>query len=193
MMSRGNAELNLEKFKCIHPCGEYADRTSEMVDEIRRSNMRDSRFFDPWMDAVERELSRHPEGARPTENVRLLVRVNDDKIVGLHEIRGGDLANVGKLGGNISYFIRPTERRKGYNKVNLYFALKECRELGLNSIYMVCLSGDRASERSVLSMNGHMLRERYDDVTGLQVKEFVIDVNEAITEYEPYLEMVIEK
>ena len=32
-----------------------------------------------------------------------------------------------KYGGNIGYCIRPVERGKGYNKINLYLGLKICQ------------------------------------------------------------------
>lgn len=34
-----------------------------------------------------------------------------------------------QFGGNIGYGIRPTERRKGYNKMNLYLGLIEAKRL----------------------------------------------------------------
>ena len=41
---------------------------------------------------------------------------------------------LSKFGGNIGYGIRPTERRKGYNKINLYMGLIEAQKLGLEII-----------------------------------------------------------
>ena len=37
-------------------------------------------------------------------------------------------------GGNIGYGVRPTERRKGYNKYQLYLAMKNCKEKGIDKV-----------------------------------------------------------
>ena len=42
-----------------------------------------------------------------------------------------------KFSGNIGYGIRPTERRKGYNKINLYLGLIEAKKVGLEKITIV--------------------------------------------------------
>ena len=49
----------------------------------------------------------------------LLIRANDNKIIGTINIRWNLTEKLKQFGGNIGYGIRPTERRKGYNKVNL--------------------------------------------------------------------------
>ena len=53
----------------------------------------------------------------------LLIRKNDNKIIGTINVRWNLTEKVKQFGGNIGYGIRPTERRKGYNKMNLYLAL----------------------------------------------------------------------
>ena len=50
----------------------------------------------------------------------LLIRKNDNKIIGTINVRWNLTEEMKKFGGNIGYSIRPTERRKGYNKINLY-------------------------------------------------------------------------
>ena len=47
-----------------------------------------------------------------------LVRKRDNKIVGMINIRLQLHEKLKEFGGNIGYSIRPTERRKGYNKIN---------------------------------------------------------------------------
>lgn len=52
-------------------------------------------------------------------NTYLLIRKSDNKIVGAINIRLNYGSGINKFNGNIGYGIRPTERRKGYNKINL--------------------------------------------------------------------------
>ena len=57
----------------------------------------------------------------------LLIRENDNRIIGTINIRWNLTEAMKKFGGNIGYGIRPTERRKGYNKINLYLGLIESK------------------------------------------------------------------
>ena len=55
----------------------------------------------------------------------LLIRKNDNKLIGMLNIRWNIPPNIQEFVGNIGYGIRPTERKKGYNKINLYLGLIE--------------------------------------------------------------------
>ncbi len=61
-----------------------------------------------------------------------LIRESDNRIVGMIDIRYGLTETLKVYGGNIGYSIRPTERRKGYNKINLYLGLLECQKHGMD-------------------------------------------------------------
>ena len=53
---------------------------------------------------------------------------NDNKIDGTINIRWNLSESMKKFGGNIGYGIRPIERRKEYNKINLYLGLIEAKK-----------------------------------------------------------------
>ena len=55
-----------------------------------------------------------------------LVRESDNKIIGMINIRLTLNKRLEECGGHIGYGIRPTERRKGYNKINLYQSWFDC-------------------------------------------------------------------
>ena len=61
----------------------------------------------------------------------LLIRENDNKIIGCANLRWNLTKTVLKFGGHIGYSIRPAERRKGYNKINLHMILKEAKKQAL--------------------------------------------------------------
>ncbi len=58
----------------------------------------------------------------------LLIRESDNKIVGTINIRWNLNEKMLQFGGHIGYGIRPTERRKGYNKINLYLGMIEAKK-----------------------------------------------------------------
>ena len=68
----------------------------------------------------------------------LLIRKNDNRIVGMINVRFNLTEKMKLFGGNIGYEIRPTERRKGYNKINLYLGLIEAQKLGLDMVMLDC-------------------------------------------------------
>ena len=78
------------------------------------------------------------ENGRCQGKTFLLIRKNDNKIVGTINVRWNLTEKMKQFGGNIGYGIRPTERRKGYNKINLYLGLIEAKKLGLNKVMLDC-------------------------------------------------------
>ena len=68
-----------------------------------------------------------------------LIREEDNKIVGMINIRLELNEKLKNSGGHIGYSIRPTERRKGYNKINLYLGLKKCFEYNIKDAWLDCV------------------------------------------------------
>lgn len=63
-----------------------------------------------------------------------LIRCEDNKIVGMINIRLELNEKLKNSGGHIGYSVRPTERRKGYNKINLYLGLKNATNITLKML-----------------------------------------------------------
>ena len=76
-----------------------------------------------------------------------------------------DLLN---FGGNISYEIRPTERRKGYGKEILRLALLEAKRIGLERIRMVC-DEDNIASKKIIEENGGVQEDTFFK-KGMRVK-----------------------
>ena len=86
------------------------------------------------------------------------------KIIGMINIRLALNERLRHYGGHIGYSIRPTERGKGYNKINLYLALKVCEQHGIESVFMDADLNNPASWRTMESLGGKRIREYYDDI-----------------------------
>lgn len=128
---------------------------------------------------------------RATGKTFLLIRENDNKIVGTINIRWNLPESMQKFGGNIGYGVRPTERRKGYNKINLYLGLKEAQKLGLDRVMLDCASDNIGSYKTMKAIGGVLDREEIDPSDGLLTKVYYFDVNECLLknemEYEKYI------
>ena len=111
----------------------------------------------------------------------LLMRGDDDKIVGMINVRWNLTDEMKKFGGNIGYSIRPTERRKGYNKINLYLALEKCQEFGIENAILTCKDDNVGSYKTMESFGVIPEEYQYDD---FMVKRYIIPVDETLKEYE---------
>ena len=88
------------------------------------------------------------------------------------------------MGGNIGYGIRPTERRKGYNKINLYLGLLEAFKSGLDKVMLVCETNNIASVKTIESLGGVLEKKIIDPNDGLLTSFYWIDTKESINKYE---------
>lgn len=113
----------------------------------------------------------------------LLIRKNDDKIIGCINIRWNLTDYMKKYSGNIGYGIRPTERNKGYNKINLYLGLLEAKKLNLNKVMLVCETNNLPSSKTIEALGGILERKEIDPNDGVLTSYYWIDVNLSINMY----------
>lgn len=113
----------------------------------------------------------------------LLIRRNDNKLIGMLNIRWNIPPNIQEFVGNIGYGIRPTERKKGYNKINLYLGLIEIQKLGLKKIYLDCEDNNIASYKTMEALNAKLLSTKIDPYDNLLTRIYSIDVNKTINKY----------
>ena len=88
-----------------------------------------------------------------------------------------------KFAGNIGYGIRPTERRKGYNKINLYLGLIEAKKAGLDRVMLDCETKNLASSKTMEALGGKLERTEIDPSDGILTSVYWIDVDESLEKY----------
>ena len=121
----------------------------------------------------------------------LLIRENDNKIVGSINVRWNLNEEMLKFGGHIGYGIRPTERRKGYNKINLYLGMIEAKKLGLEKVMLDCDVDNIASDKTLKALGGNLERTEVDPYDGILTNVYWFNVDETICNYKDKYEQYI--
>lgn len=120
---------------------------------------------------------------RCPNKVFLLIRESDNRIVGNIQVRWGITDEMLQFVGHIGYSIRPTERRKGYNKINLYLGLIEAKKLGLNNCVIGCDASNTGSDKTMQALGGRLLRSEIDPSDGVLTNVYSFDVDEVLDKY----------
>ena len=191
----------MEKFKLIRPSLEYKKQAIEYIQEQNEYNSpingvggldRYLENYEGWLKKLEEDRNRPTTEERVPAETFFLVRENDNKILGMINIRLALNKKLKTVGGHIGYSIRPTERRKGYNKINLYLGLLECQKHGLKKVMLSCNKENLGSAKTIQSFDAELEREFYDDeIYHCQEQVYWIDVDSAIEkkkkEFEKYI------
>ncbi len=196
----------MEKFYYEKPSLKRKEEIIEFLDEFisNKSNINGSGGLDkiyeglPFEQALDRCLKKEDEayaksiGKCPGKTF-FLIRENDNKIVGTINVRWNLNEEMLKFGGHIGYGIRPTERQKGYNKINLYMGLLEAKKLNLKRVMLDCGVNNIGSNKSILALGGVLDRCEIDPYDNLKTNVYWINVDEALEKYKNIYEKYIKK
>lgn len=87
---------------------------------------------------------------------------NDEKMIGMINIRFDLPSGLVYKYGHIGYGVRPSERRKGYATKMLEFALRKCFELGLKKVVVGCYKENIGSAKTIIKNGGKLIIEKND-------------------------------
>lgn len=140
--------------------------------------------YSEWLLKLEEDYSREPSDERVPGRTYFLVRESDNRIVGMINIRLCLNERLRKMGGHIGYAIRPTERGKGYNKINLYLGLKVCAQYGIDTVLLDADLDNPASWKTMEALGGKRIAEYYDsEFYNCDVVKYSIDVKKSLVTY----------
>ena len=153
----------MEEFILIKPTIEYAEQIKEYRQEfLDAGDSMDGtgplrRFEDPEeyikTCAEYEDPERVPSHLVPATQF-FFVRKNDNKLVGMIQVRHRFNDYLEKYAGHIGYSVRPSERRKGYAKEMLKMALSFCLKIGIDKVLITCIDGNLGSEKTILANGG---------------------------------------
>ena len=176
---------------------EYLDEFVKYGSDINGSGSLDKIYYGyTFEEALDRCLKMEDEEyaksvGRCQSRTFLLIRENDNKIVGTINVRWNLNEAMLRFGGHIGYGIRPTERRKGYNKINLYLGMLEAKKVGLEKVMLDCDVNNLGSDKTLKALGGKLERTEVDPSDGILTNVYWFDVDETIeifkNVYDPYI------
>lgn len=191
----------MEKFYFEIPSIDRKEDAIDYINEYYQYNSKINgsggldRFLDNyngWLDKLEKDYNMVPNEERVPARTYFLIRERDNRIVGMINIRTALNERLRKSGGNIGYGIRPTERGKGYNKINLYLGLKVCDEYNIDKVFLDADLDNPASWKTMEALGGKRVKEYYDDENAhCIVVAYNIDVKESLEKYKNLYEQYI--
>jgi predicted acetyltransferase len=185
----------MEKFYLEKPSLERKAEALEYIKEILNVNKSDTDGtnklkhyldnYEGWLEKIENDERIIPSEESVPSKTFFLIRENDNKIIGMIHIRLTLNKMLADIGGHIGYSIRPTERRKGYNKINLYLGLIECQKNGLEIIMLDCLKDNIGSSKTIEALGGYLVKEEEKNFHDerVTIQDYNINVNESIEKY----------
>ena len=180
----------MEKFYLERPSLERKIEAIEYINEFYAHNSQINgtggldRYVDnyeEWLIKLEKDLKQIPTEERVPAKTFFLIRENDNKIIGMINIRLCLNERLKEEGGHIGYSIRPSERKKGYNKINLYLGLLECQKYGIKEVLLDCDKDNLGSAKTMIALGGKLVCEYpYEDIIA---QKYSINVDESIEKY----------
>lgn len=172
------------KFKLIYPTIEYktqiekykqdmldAESSMDGCGSLRVDN------FEDWLKKCDdwQKGENLPEGFVPSTQY-IMVRLSDNKVVGMLQIRNVLNDYLLNFGGHIGDSVAPDERNKGYGKKLLAMGLEKCKQFGINKVLIMCKTTNTASRKCIMANGGKFedVRKRPD---GIELERYWIDNN----------------
>ena len=138
--------------------------------------------YEEWLDDIINSMDEDyaKKQKRVPATTCFMVRKSDNRIIGIVNIRHYLDTVLKNIGGHIGGSIRPSERGKGYAKIQLYLCLMECKKLGIPEVMIDCEKSNVKSDKAIQSIGGVLDREFYYQLRKTYIKNYLVNVDESL-------------
>ena len=171
----------MAELKLIVPTMDYRDQILAYKDEFIENGdsldgtagLAKTDALEDWFAALQDNASEKTvrPGLVPASTF-LGIRVQDNRIMGMIDIRRRLNEYLLEFGGNIGYSVRKSEREKGYAKEMLQLALQKCKELHLAKVLITCNKSNTASAKTIIG-NGGILENEVPEGDGITQRYWI--------------------
>ena len=176
-------KIDAGDFFLVEPCEEYAEQIAEYRQACLDANfsingcgpLRDCEDPITYISECKKyTISETLPKGRVISTQFFYIRKEDNRLVGMIQVRHYLNKYLSKYGGHIGYSIKPSERRKGYATSMLKAVLPYCKEIGLDKILISCIDSNIGSEKTILNNGGIYESTVYERKEKCHLKRFWI-------------------
>lgn len=166
----------LYKEQAIQFINEFKEYKSDINGVGALDSYLDNSTYEEWLKKVYADIDiANIQKPRVPALTYFYVREDDDKIIGMINIRLALNDFLKKEGGHIGYCIRPTERQKHYATDMLSSALTVCDTLDIKEVILTCDKCNIASANVIKNCNGELSEEFYSETFKEEIQKYIIN------------------
>lgn len=134
--------------------------------------------YEAWLDKLrdDMDIANMPETKVPALTY-FFVREEDDRIIGMVNIRLALNDFLRNEGGHIGYSVRPTERRKNFGTELLRAALKVCSRIGIREVLVSCGKNNPASAGVIKNCGGVLKYEMHSEFFDEELQMYSVNID----------------
>lgn len=163
------------KEKAIEFINEFYEYNSDINGSGALDSYLEKSTYEEWIKKVlaDIDIANIPQPRVPALTY-FYVREEDDKIIGMINLRLALNDFLQKEGGHIGYCIRPAERQKHYATDMLSEALKIYTTLGIKEVIISCDKSNVASANVIKNCKGELETEFYSEAFKEVIQKYII-------------------
>ena len=176
----------MEKLSLIEPKMKHKKEAQEYIKEFEGENTHIdggsniNKFpYEKWLKELDLEKSKETcQKDKVPAHTFFLMRIEDNRIIGMINIRHKLNEYLLREGGHIGYSIRRSERQKGYATKMLELGLGKCLQLGIEKVLVTCNKNNIASAKTIQNNFGVLENEYQEE--GRVTQRYWIHIKEAL-------------